>query len=174
MVRASFDTETGAVKREIRSADSLQRGRWYDFALPPHGRRMAIGGVVSEQKGTVEIWDFLDHSAAAGTDGDSRISPQPIDTEIRKNPDGKVSFNINGQPWEAVLRWLADASALSLDWQELPGDPLDLITTREYTMQEARDLINLHLISRGFTMIVTGEVMLIVKVKELKPERFSE
>ena len=95
--------------------------------------------------------------------------PQPIDTEIRKNPDGKVSFNIKGQPWEPVLQWLSDSSALSLDWQELPGDSLNLITTREYTMEEARDLINRHLLSRGFTMIVTGEVMSIVKTKELNP-----
>lgn len=95
--------------------------------------------------------------------------PQPIDQEIRKNPDGKVAFNIKGQPWEPVLQWLADASALSLDWQELPGDSLNLITSREYAMEEARDLINRHLLSRGFTMIVNGEVMSIMKTKDLNP-----
>lgn len=95
--------------------------------------------------------------------------PQPIQEEIRKNPDGKVSFSVKGQPWEPVLQWLADASALSLDWQELPADSLNLITSRDYTMEEARDLINRHLISRGFTMIVNGEIMTIVKLKELNP-----
>ncbi len=95
--------------------------------------------------------------------------PQPVDEEIRKNPDGKVAFNIRGQPWEPVLQWISDASALSLDWQELPGDSLNLITTRSYTMEEARDLINRHLLSRGFTMVVNGEVMSIVKVKDLNP-----
>jgi hypothetical protein len=57
-----FDTESGTVNREIRSADSPQGGRWYDFALPPHGRRLAISGVDNSQKGTVEIWEFLDTS----------------------------------------------------------------------------------------------------------------
>ncbi len=95
--------------------------------------------------------------------------PQKIDTEIRKNPDGLVVFNIVGQPWEAVLQWLSDASALSLDWQELPGDSLNLITTHEYTMAQARDLINRHLLMRGFTMIVNGEVMSIVRTKDLNP-----
>ena len=112
--------------------------------------------------------------AAAATNSVKRPTadkfvPQPIDLEIRKNPDGEVSFNIVGQPWEAVLQWLSDASALSLDWQELPGDSLNLITTRNYTMEQARDLINRHLLTRGFTMIVSGEVMSIVKVKELNP-----
>ncbi|MBC7966762.1 MAG: hypothetical protein H7Z17_12665, partial [Fuerstia sp.] len=95
--------------------------------------------------------------------------PQNIDTEIRKNPDGLVVFNIVSQPWEAVLKWIADASALSLDWQELPGDSLNLITTHEYKMDQARDLINRHLLMRGFTMIVNGEVMSIVRTKDLNP-----
>lgn len=95
--------------------------------------------------------------------------PQPIDREIRKNPDGKVTFNIVGQPWEPVLQWLSDASQLSLDWQELPGDSLNLITTRDYTMEESRDLINRHLLTRGFTMIVNGEIMSIVRTKDINP-----
>ena len=37
--------------------------------------------------------------------------PQKINMEIRTNPDGLVAFNIIGQPWEAVLQWLSDASA---------------------------------------------------------------
>lgn len=98
-----------------------------------------------------------------------KFVPRKIDTEIRKNPDGKVAFNIIGQPWESVLQWLADGSALSLDWQELPGDSLNLITTREYSMEESRDLINRHLLMRGFTMIVNGEVMSIVRTKDLNP-----
>lgn len=95
--------------------------------------------------------------------------PQPIDREIRKNADGKVTFNVVGQPWETVLQWLSDASALSLDWQELPGDSLNLITTRDYTLEEARDLINRHLLMRGFTMIVNGEIMSIVRTKDINP-----
>ncbi len=93
--------------------------------------------------------------------------PMRIDAEIRRNPDGLVAFNLIGQPWEAVLRWLSDASALSLDWQELPADSLNLITTREYSMEEARDLINRHLLMRGFTMIVRGELMSIMRTKDL-------
>ena len=93
--------------------------------------------------------------------------PQKIDTEIRKNPDGKVVFNIIAQPWESVLQWISDASALSLDWQELPGDSLNLTTTHEYTLEQARDLINRHLLMRGFTMIVNGEIMSIVRIKDL-------
>jgi len=109
------------------------------------------------------------NTAAVRRPAADKFVPQPINQEIRRNPDGKVTFSIAGQPWEPVLQWLADASALSLDWQELPGDSLNLITTRSYTMVEARDLINRHLLSRGFSMIVNGEIMSIVKAKDLNP-----
>jgi type II secretory pathway component GspD/PulD (secretin) len=108
-------------------------------------------------------------AAAVRRPAADKFVPQPINQEIRRNPDGQVTFSIAGQPWEPVLQWLADSSALSLDWQELPGDSLNLITTRSYSMEEARDLINRHLLSRGFTMIVHGEIMSIVKAKELNP-----
>ena len=85
------------------------------------------------------------------------------------NADGKYSFNFRGAPWPAVVTQLADASGLSLDWQELPGDYLNLRTQRDYTAAEARDLINRHLLARGFTLLVEGEVLTVVNLKKLDP-----
>ena len=56
---------------------------------------------------------------------------------------------------------------MSLDWQELPGDFLNLETQRSYTLDEARDLINMHLLARGFTMLKRGEVLSVVKLDKL-------
>jgi WD40 repeat protein len=53
-----FETETGTMMREMRSADSPHGGRWSDFAIAPQGHRLAIGGVDKERKGSVELWDF--------------------------------------------------------------------------------------------------------------------
>jgi len=130
---------------------------------PPSGTAPGATPVTSDAAATPATQNTVKRPTA------EKFVPQKIDTEIRKNPDGKVAFNIIGQPWEVVLQWLADGSALSLDWQELPGDALNLITTREYTMEESRDLINRHLLMRGFTMIVNGEVMSIVRTKDLNP-----
>lgn len=86
-----------------------------------------------------------------------------------KPVDGKVRFNFHGQPWQGVLEWLAGVSGLSLDWQELPGDHLNLRTQRDYTLDEARDLLNQHLLARGFTMLRKGEVLTVVKLDKLDP-----
>lgn len=90
-----------------------------------------------------------------------------IKKEVTLSDDG-VAFNLRGQSWESVLQWLADESKLSLDWQELPGDTLNLTTTRAYSLEEARDMLNRHLLSRGYTMLLRGELLSVYKLSEIK------
>jgi type II secretory pathway component GspD/PulD (secretin) len=98
--------------------------------------------------------------------------PKPADrAELKRkpDPDGKFSFNFKNQRWEDVLEWLADISAMSLDWQELPGDYLNLVTQKKYTVKEGRDLINRHLLARGYTLLTQGETLSVVNVKNVNP-----
>ena len=95
--------------------------------------------------------------------------PNPAELKARPDAEGKVRFNFQGQPWLDVLEWLAQISHLSLDWQEMPGDHLNLATQRSYTVAEARDLINRHLLDRGYTMLRNGEVLTVANVKKLDP-----
>lgn len=93
--------------------------------------------------------------------------PDPTELEIRPDADGKVRFNFRGQAWPDVLDWLATVSGMSLDWQELPGDYLNLITQHSYTVEEARDLINRHLLARGYTLLVVNEVLTVAKTENI-------
>lgn len=106
----------------------------------------------------------------------------PVTDQVKLNADNQVTFNLHQQPWESVLQWIADTSKLSLDWQELPGDTLNLTTTRAYSLEEARDILNRHLLTRGYTMVLNGELLSVMKLSELKsslvpriaPEKLSE
>lgn len=93
--------------------------------------------------------------------------PDRTELDIRPDASGKVRFNFRGQAWPDVLDWLATVSGMSLDWQELPGDYLNLITQRSYTIEEARDLINRHLLARGFTLLVVNEVLTVAKTENI-------
>ncbi|NUQ64419.1 MAG: hypothetical protein HUU20_18285 [Pirellulales bacterium] len=98
--------------------------------------------------------------------------PKPGDPkELKTRPDaeGKIQFNFTNQKWLDVLEWFADISNQSLDWQELPGDYLNLITAEKYPLDEARDMINRHLLARGYTMLRRGEVLSVVKLDKLNP-----
>ena len=68
-----------------------------------------------------------------------------------------------------MLDWLARITGMSLDWQELPGDYLNLTTQRGYSIEEAKDLVNRHLLARGFTLLENGEVLSVVSIAKLNP-----
>ena len=100
---------------------------------------------------------------------DPDTPPDPSELELRPNADGKLRLNFTGQPWPDVLEWLKKVSNLTLDWQELPGGYLNLVTHREYTVEEARSLINRHLLARGYTIVINGELMTVEKIEKLNP-----
>lgn len=95
--------------------------------------------------------------------------PNPEELDLKPDDQGKVRFSFQGQPWLGVLEWLAQTSSLSLDWQEVPTGYLNLRTQQSYSIEEARDLINRHLLDRGFTLLKHGEILSVVKVRNLDP-----
>lgn len=95
--------------------------------------------------------------------------PNPEELQVSPDEGGMLRFNFRYQPWPDVLEWLARVSDMSLDWQELPGGFLNLSTQRPYDVREARDLINRHLLARGYTMLQNGEVLSVAKISELNP-----
>ena len=91
----------------------------------------------------------------------------PNELKVRPDEHERIAFSFRGQPWQAVLEWLADITHMSLDWQEVPAGYLDLTTRRKYELDEARDLINSMLLSKGFTLLRNGEVLIVVNLKNL-------
>lgn len=104
-------------------------------------------------------------------------TPDPSEFEAKPDASGRVQFSFTGQPWPDVMQWLASISKLSLDWQKLPGGYLNLTTQRSYSLPEARNLINRHLQARGYAMLLSGEVLSVVKLDQVDPSlvpRISE
>jgi type II secretory pathway component GspD/PulD (secretin) len=95
--------------------------------------------------------------------------PNPDELKVTPDDGGMLRFNFRYQPWAEVLEWLARVSDMSLDWQELPGGFLNLSTQRAYDVREARDLINRHLLARGYTLLQNGEVLSVAKISEINP-----
>ena len=87
--------------------------------------------------------------------------------KIRPDDEGKVSFNFKGHSWPSVMEWIAEISGMSLDWQELPEGYLNLITQKKFEVAEARDLINRHLLARGYTMLIQEGVISVFKIDSI-------
>ncbi|MBB73816.1 MAG: hypothetical protein CMJ75_04800 [Planctomycetaceae bacterium] len=97
---------------------------------------------------------------------------RPAAEELLAAPDeqGRVKFSFYGQKWDDVVDWVGRISGLSVDWTKLPGDYLNLRTPAAslgYTAEEVRDLINKHLLARGYTMIVVSDGISIYPTEDL-------
>lgn len=113
-----------------------------------------------------------------GGEKKSDVVTRPTEPDTPANPDelkatpnaaGMLKLNFQGQPWPDVIRWLKKVSGKSLDWQELPGGFLNLSTHREYSVEEARNIINRHLLARGYTILIREEMMTVEKIDKLNP-----
>jgi len=94
--------------------------------------------------------------------------PEPPDKrefDVKPDENGMVQFSFRNQSWPDLLQWLASVSKQTLDWQELPGDYLNISTQRPYRLEEARDLFNRQLLARGYTMIETEGMIQVVKTE---------
>ncbi len=94
-------------------------------------------------------------------------SPRAEELKVRPDADGMLRVHFRYQPWPDVLDWLAEVSSMSLDWQELPTGYLNLTMQRAYTVVQTRDLINRHLLLRGFTMLENDELLSVSKISSL-------
>jgi type II secretory pathway component GspD/PulD (secretin) len=82
-------------------------------------------------------------------------------------PSELVRLNFQEQPWQSVLEWLATERKLNLDWQKLPEGTLNLSSTKQYSIEEAEDVINMQLLARGFTLLTRGEVLRLAPLENI-------
>ena len=105
-----------------------------------------------------------DRSAASAA---QRLQPAKLPAPTDEQAAKTVRLEFQEQSWLPVLEWLAETKNLNLDWQELPTGTLNLVSTKEYSVEEAEDLINMQLLARGFTLLERGAVLRVAPLKNL-------
>jgi type II secretory pathway component GspD/PulD (secretin) len=90
-------------------------------------------------------------------------NPAALETQKMRVDDKKhdVSFNFQEAPWPFVLDEVARVSNMTLDWQTLPGDSLNLRSSGRYPITQARDVVNAQLLARGYSMLVDNKAQTI-------------
>ena len=91
--------------------------------------------------------------------------PNKREFDVKPDEQGMVQFQFRNQAWPDLMRWLAEVSSMSLDWQELPGDYLNIATRRKHSLEETRDLFNRHLLARGFTILEFDGIIQVLRTR---------
>ena len=91
--------------------------------------------------------------------------PNKREFDVKPDEQGMLQFQFRNQTWPDLMRWLSEVSSMSLDWQELPGDYLNIATQRKHSLEETRDLFNRHLLARGFTILEFDGIIQVLKTK---------
>ncbi len=93
----------------------------------------------------------------------------PAELKAAVGEDGKVGFRFRNQGWVDLIGWLSDISGQPIDWQELPGDSVNLVSPERLTVTDTIDLVNRHLLARGYTMLELEGGITIVKTDSINP-----
>ncbi|MCC9602804.1 hypothetical protein LOC67_19815 [Stieleria sp. JC731] len=102
--------------------------------------------------------------------GDQKVGDaNPQELKATVGEDGRVAFQFRNQPWVDLVQWLAQIADQPLDWQELPGDRVNLRSPGRYTVEQTKDLFNRHLLARGYTLLEMPGGITVAKTQGINP-----
>ncbi|MBN2476468.1 MAG: hypothetical protein JXB62_17775 [Pirellulales bacterium] len=81
-------------------------------------------------------------------------------------PEPKLRFSFRFQRWVDVLEWFAEQADLSLVLDAPPPGTFNYTDAKEYTPTEAIDLLNGVLLTKGYTLIRRGRMLLVIDLSE--------
>ena len=80
--------------------------------------------------------------------------------------EGKLFFSFGGSRWKDVIEWLADSADLALHYSDLPIGTFTYSDSRNFTLQEAIDRVNLFLLPEGFTLVRSGRLLSVINLSD--------
>lgn len=83
--------------------------------------------------------------------------------------DGRLTFSFRYQPWQDVLDWFAEQAGLSLLMESAPPGTFNYSDTRSYSPTEALDVLNGVLLTKGYTLVRHGRMLVVVNLEDGVP-----
>ncbi|MCA9216064.1 MAG: hypothetical protein KDB27_23515 [Planctomycetales bacterium] len=148
--------------RERKKGEEGQRGG------PNNGKPPEGNGDQNQKPGEENKQESNDTPAVVKRPAEPETPFDPRQYEaVKPDPDGKYKLAFVGTPWPPLIQWLGEISGRSVDWQELPGDFVNIRTQRHYAVPEVEGIINRHLLARGYTILIDQELLTVEKTADI-------
>lgn len=105
---------------------------------------------------------------ATGAEETGKADPKEA-TVDRPPGETKLKFQFKYAPWKDVLEWFAEHADLSLDSVEMPAGTFNYSDKRVYTPEQAIDLLNSALLTRGYTLIRRERMLIVYNLENGPP-----
>jgi len=104
------------------------------------------------------------------TANESPAADEPSANQTLATGDNaRLNFNFRYQPWQDVLDWFADQAELSLLIESPPPGTFNYRDSRTYTPAEALDVLNSVLLTKGYTLVRSGRMLVLVNLQDGVP-----
>jgi type II secretory pathway component GspD/PulD (secretin) len=80
--------------------------------------------------------------------------------------DGKLRFNFKYAPWRDVIDWFAEQAGLSLVTDVYPPGTFNYTDKRAFTPEEALDLLNTVLATKGYTLVRREKMAILFNLED--------
>ena len=99
---------------------------------------------------------------------------KPIPAAVGADGERRLKFAFRFAPWKDVLEWFATQADLSLILDAPPPGTFNYTDARSYSPEEAIDLINGVLLTKGYVLIRRDRLLLLLNLEDELPDPLVE
>lgn len=136
-------------------------------------RRLSTTSTCRRLLGTMVVASFFGtgvfgfSGAARNASGQEAAAVAGEQTTDQEKSTDQLWLNFNGTPWDQVLQWFADETGMSLHKDTWPSGTFTYVDSRrQYTADQAIDMMNLLLMREGFALIRRGQLLMVVDLED--------
>jgi type II secretory pathway component GspD/PulD (secretin) len=143
-----------------------QKAKWEELAGPMLAVVTAQNAAASAANSARSSPPGVITPSSPGRAGSS-LRPETVaqmGVPAEKGPNGEIllQFNFSYAPWQDVLEWFATQAELSFTADEWPQGTFNYTTDkRKYTPEQALDLINSVLMTKGYTLVRREKMLML-------------
>ncbi|MCA9151399.1 MAG: hypothetical protein KDA92_18935, partial [Planctomycetales bacterium] len=139
-------------QRMLKVLDDNQRTQWESMALSV------------EQAAPPRPRDDRGDRPDMGPPG--RDLAREVQEGLPADPDGRLRFAFRYAPWRDVLDWFSQQADLSLVMDTPPPGTFNYTTEDSYSPEEAIDLINSQLLTKGYTLVQRDKMLQLINLED--------
>jgi type II secretory pathway component GspD/PulD (secretin) len=171
--------EIGKLINEYRG--TMSRGNDFLKRVARQSIEKKIASVLTDTQRT--MWEQLagasvTSAAAASTAGSSPgagggQAAASSKSELVVSEDGRIGFNFQFTPWKDVIDFFAKQGGYAFTTDKYPSGTFSYSDSKKYTAEEALDLLNLHLMMKGFMLVKREKLLKLFDVEndgQIPPE----